>query len=83
MQPLIYVGIDAVIWEQAKVDNPDKRTLIPVPMIGFENLRNRLTYQEIMAKQHQSRLDVSVSLLLHYAIYRAGVSKLFYRRAAL
>jgi len=52
-------GIDPVIWEQAKRDNPDPKNLIPVPMIGFTELRNRLQHQELMAKQHQSRLDVS------------------------
>ncbi|XP_039256690.1 nuclear pore complex protein Nup54-like [Styela clava] len=51
-------GIDAVIWEQAKADNPDPTSLIPVPMIGFSELQNRLMHQEMMAKQHQSRLDI-------------------------
>lgn len=56
---ILYVGIDPVIWEQAKKDNPDPENLIPVPMIGFAELRNRLQHQEFMSKQHQSRLDVS------------------------
>nr|XP_002127610.1 nucleoporin p54-like isoform X2 [Ciona intestinalis] len=51
-------GIDPVIWEQAKLDNPNTKNLIPVPMIGFSELRNRLRLQEMMAKQHQMRLDI-------------------------
>lgn len=55
----LILGIDPVVWEQAKRDNPDPKTLIPVPMIGFSELRNRLRLQDEMSKQHQSRLDVS------------------------
>lgn len=51
-------GIDPVIWEQAKQDNPDPKTIIPVPMVGFSELRSRLQHQEFMAKQHQTRLDM-------------------------
>ena len=53
-----FLGIDPVIWEQAKRDNPDSTSLIPVPMIGFSQLRNRLRLQEEKSKIHQSRLDV-------------------------
>uniref|UniRef100_A0A8C5LWD2 54 kDa nucleoporin n=1 Tax=Leptobrachium leishanense TaxID=445787 RepID=A0A8C5LWD2_9ANUR len=51
-------GVDPVIWEQAKVDNPDPEKLIPVPMVGFKELLRRLKVQEQMTKQHQSRLDI-------------------------
>ncbi|XP_067894705.1 nucleoporin p54 isoform X3 [Heterodontus francisci] len=51
-------GVDPIIWEQAKVDNPDPEKLIPVPMVGFKELLRRLKFQEQMTKQHQSRLDI-------------------------
>eukprot|EP00058_Branchiostoma_floridae_P001530 XP_002587018.1 hypothetical protein BRAFLDRAFT_103834 [Branchiostoma floridae] len=50
-------GIDPLIWEQAKKDNPDPQRLIPVPMIGFGELHRRLKLQEYQTKQHQGRLD--------------------------
>lgn len=51
-------GIDPVVWEQAKIDNPDPKSIITVPMLGFKELRSRLEHQQIMAKQHQRRLDI-------------------------
>jgi len=51
-------GIDPVIWEQAKIDNPDPTSIITVPMLGFNELRKRREHQEMMAKQHQTRLDI-------------------------
>ncbi|XP_064481914.1 nuclear pore complex protein Nup54-like [Ornithodoros turicata] len=51
-------GIDALLWQQAKLDNPDPEKLIPVPMIGFAELRRRFKLQEHEIKQHQNRLDI-------------------------
>lgn len=51
-------GVDPIIWEQAKVDNPEPEKLIPVPMVGFKELLRRLQIQEQMTKQHQSRVDI-------------------------
>ncbi|XP_053504069.1 nucleoporin p54 isoform X4 [Ictalurus furcatus] len=51
-------GVDPIIWEQAKVDNPDPEKLIPVPMVGFKELLHRLKIQEQMTKQHQTRVDI-------------------------
>jgi nuclear pore complex protein Nup54 len=31
-------GVNPIIWEQAKVDNPDSEKLTPVPMVGFKEL---------------------------------------------
>jgi len=52
------LGIDPIIWEQAKKDNPLPRKLIPVPMIGFSELLNRLKHQEHEAEQHKIRIDL-------------------------
>ncbi|XP_075899778.1 nucleoporin p54 isoform X2 [Nelusetta ayraudi] len=51
-------GVDPIIWEQAKVDNPEPERLIPVPMVGFKELLCRLQIQEQMTKQHQTRVDI-------------------------
>ncbi|TNN59160.1 Nuclear pore complex protein Nup54 [Liparis tanakae] len=51
-------GVDSIIWEQAKVDNPEPEKLIPVPMVGFKELLRRLQIQEQMTKQHQTRVDI-------------------------
>ncbi|XP_076014569.1 nucleoporin p54 isoform X2 [Genypterus blacodes] len=51
-------GVDAIIWEQAKVDNPDPEKLIPVPMVSFKELLRRLQIQEQMTTQHQTRVDI-------------------------
>ncbi|XP_074650289.1 nucleoporin p54-like [Tubulanus polymorphus] len=50
-------GIDPLIWDQAKLDNPDPSKLIPVPMIGFSELHRRLQHQEQQTKLHQNTLD--------------------------
>ncbi len=52
-------GIHPVIWQQAKLDNPDPDHLIPVPMIGFTELHKRLKHQEHQTQLHQTRIDVS------------------------
>lgn len=51
-------GIDPLIWEQAKLDNPDPEKLIPVPMIGFSELQRRLKHQEQQTKLHTARMSV-------------------------
>lgn len=51
-------GIDPLLWQQAKLDNPDPENLILVPMIGFRELHHRLKCQEQETKQHERRLDI-------------------------
>ncbi|XP_064637552.1 nucleoporin p54-like [Lineus longissimus] len=51
-------GIDPLLWDQAKLDNPNPTKLIPVPMIGFSELHKRLQHQEQQTKLHQNRLDI-------------------------
>lgn len=52
------VGIDHRLWEQAKKDNPDPGSMLPVPMVGFGELRRRLKLQEQQSALHRSRLDI-------------------------
>ncbi|XP_054719513.1 nucleoporin p54-like [Uloborus diversus] len=51
-------GIEPIIWKQAKIDNPDPEKLIPVPLIGFQELSRRMKCQDYETKQHQKRLDI-------------------------
>ncbi|KAL8558456.1 hypothetical protein ACOMHN_052273 [Nucella lapillus] len=51
-------GLDPLLWRQAKLDNPDPENLIPVAMVGFRELQQRLKHQEEETKLHQQRLDV-------------------------
>ncbi|RZF40093.1 hypothetical protein LSTR_LSTR002496 [Laodelphax striatellus] len=50
-------GIDARLWKSAQLDNPDPDKLIPVPIIGFNELRWRARCQEQETKVHQAVLD--------------------------
>ncbi|CAL1539358.1 unnamed protein product [Lymnaea stagnalis] len=54
-------GIDPLLWQQAKLDNPDPDKYIPVPMIGFKELQRRLKHQAEQTKLYQQRLDVIAS----------------------
>ncbi|XP_053672613.1 probable nucleoporin Nup54 [Anopheles nili] len=49
-------GIDPRMWEQAKMDNPDAKRFIPVPMIGFQDLKWRIKCQENETEIHASYL---------------------------
>ncbi|KAJ9577545.1 hypothetical protein L9F63_005918 [Diploptera punctata] len=50
-------GIDPRLWKQAQLDNPNPEKYIPVPMIGFEEVRWRMKCQEQETKLHQAFLD--------------------------
>ncbi|XP_059154132.1 nucleoporin p54-like [Physella acuta] len=54
-------GVDPLLWQQAKLDNPDPERYIPVPMIGFKELQRRLKHQAEQTKLYQQRLDVIAS----------------------
>uniref|UniRef100_A0A1B0AGX9 Nucleoporin Nup54 alpha-helical domain-containing protein n=1 Tax=Glossina pallidipes TaxID=7398 RepID=A0A1B0AGX9_GLOPL len=45
-------GIDPRMWRQAKLDNPDPSKFIPVPMIGFNELKWRIKCQENETETH-------------------------------
>lgn len=50
-------GIDPRLWKQAQLDNPDPEKYIPVPIIGFGEVRWRMKCQEQETKLHQAFLD--------------------------
>lgn len=45
-------GIDPRMWCQAQLDNPDNSKFIPVPMIGFNELKYRIKCQENETEMH-------------------------------
>lgn len=59
-------GIHPFIWEQAKLDNPDQENLIPVPVVGFNALQQRMKHQEQQTKAHQQRLDMIANELQQF-----------------
>lgn len=51
--------IDVRLWKQAQLDNPNPNKFIPVPMIGFEQVKFRLKQQEAETAKHRAFLDMS------------------------
>lgn len=49
-------GIDPKMWEQAKLNNPDSKKFIPVPLIGFQALNERFKMQQFETQQQKIRL---------------------------
>uniref|UniRef100_A0A336MVN6 CSON006929 protein n=1 Tax=Culicoides sonorensis TaxID=179676 RepID=A0A336MVN6_CULSO len=59
-------GIDRRMWTQAKEDNPDPKKFIPVPMIGFQDLKWRIKCQENETESHTlylQKVDKELSTL--------------------
>lgn len=50
-------GIDPRLWKQAQLDNPDPDKLLPVPIVGFSDIRWRAKCQEMETKVHTTVLD--------------------------
>jgi nuclear pore complex protein Nup54 len=50
-------GIDPRMWKQAIDDNPDPQKFIPVPMVGFQDLKWRITCQENETNTHLNYLS--------------------------
>lgn len=52
------LGIDQLIWSQAKLENPDPNRFIPVPLIGFSSLNERFELQEQEINQQRNRMKI-------------------------
>jgi nuclear pore complex protein Nup54 len=52
-------SIDPRLWKQAQLDNPNPEHYIPVPMIGFQQVKHRLKCQEEETSRHRAFLDLS------------------------
>lgn len=50
-------GIDPRIWKQAQEDNPNPDKFLPIPVIGFNQLKWRLQIQEEETALHRAYLD--------------------------
>lgn len=50
-------GIDPRMWLQAIADNPDAKMFIPVPLVGFGDLKSRLLCQEAETNNHLNYLS--------------------------
>lgn len=50
-------GIDPRLWRQAINDNPDPSKFIPVPMVGFGDLKWRIKCQENETEMHALYLN--------------------------
>jgi nuclear pore complex protein Nup54 len=53
-----YSGITEEVWELCKKENPDPSFYIPVPVVGSDELLERIKYQEQECKQHEMRLKL-------------------------
>ncbi|XP_028397776.1 nucleoporin p54-like [Dendronephthya gigantea] len=51
-------GIHPILWEQARKDNPQPHRLVPVPILGFEQLQSRIKQQEQETALHQHALEI-------------------------
>ena len=52
-------SIDPRLWKQAQLDNPNPEMYIPVPMIGFHQVKHRLKCQEEETSRHRAFLDMA------------------------
>ena len=51
-------GIDARLWSQAQMDNPNPDKILPVPLLGFKSLQSRVRLEDTQAKHQQERIKV-------------------------
>ena len=51
-------GIDARLWSQAQMDNPNPDKVLPVPLLGFKALQSRVRCEDNQAKHQQERIKV-------------------------
>lgn len=52
-------GIDANVWHQAQLHNPDVDKFIPVPIVGCQTLHQRLKMQQQQAELQKEMIDVT------------------------
>ncbi|XP_043512011.1 nuclear pore complex protein Nup54 isoform X2 [Frieseomelitta varia] len=52
-------SIDPRLWKQAQLDNPNPELYIPVPMIGFQQVKHRLKCQGEETIRHRNFLDMA------------------------
>ncbi|VDN37252.1 unnamed protein product [Dibothriocephalus latus] len=56
-------GLDRLVWQQARADNPAPDRLIPVPVVGFADLKRRRADQLLFADQQRKSVKVCPRIL--------------------
>lgn len=51
-------GLNPVLWEQARKNNPNSKKLIPVQIVGFQEINKRFKLQEEENKSQKSSLAI-------------------------
>ncbi|TPP67414.1 Nuclear pore complex protein Nup54 [Fasciola gigantica] len=57
-------GIDRLVWQQAQMDNPHPDRMIPVPLIGFAELKRR-KQDQVAFSQQQSAILKQIGEIVH------------------
>ncbi|XP_058802531.1 nuclear pore complex protein Nup54-like [Phymastichus coffea] len=65
-------SIDPRLWKQAQLDNPDPEHYIPVPMIGFQQVKHRLKCREEETARHRAFLDLVTEDIQHLQRQQTG-----------
>lgn len=72
-------GIDPKVWEQAKLNNPDPKKFIPIPLIGFQALNERFKMQQYETQQQRARLrqlsDQVAEMQKHVAAMKSKIEE--------
>ncbi|GJQ11696.1 hypothetical protein GpartN1_g3487.t1 [Galdieria partita] len=50
-------GMDSTLWEQLQKNNPDPSRLIPVQLVGFDELQTRVQQQSTRVQEHLQALN--------------------------
>jgi nuclear pore complex protein Nup54 len=53
------IGIDPVLWEYAKKNNPNSKKLLPVSIIGFKDIHKRFNMQKKENEGQKMMLDIT------------------------
>lgn len=51
-------GLNPLVWNQARGDNPSENLFLPLALVGFGELKRRMQAQEIQVERQQERLQV-------------------------
>lgn len=51
-------GLNPILWEQAKKNNPNSKKLLPIPINGFKELNKRFVLQEQENQAQRTRLHM-------------------------
>lgn len=55
------LGVNPVLWDQAKKNNPNTKKLIPVQIVGFQEINKRFRLQDDENKSQKNSLNIIVN----------------------